>query len=86
MAEWLEAGASRVLPIPLGSVKLFIELPVDCESDPRLMRAEKWLRNQIDIAHRWRPALVVPGGRIRKATSLKASSFQLRVVVSTESW
>ncbi len=57
MAEWLEAAATRVLPIPLGSVKLsldtfsheghFIELPVDCEADPRLMRAEKWLRTHV---------------------------------------
>ena len=57
IAEWLEVIASRILPIPLGSVKLslekfsheghFIELPIDCEADPRMMRAEKWLRKHV---------------------------------------
>jgi hypothetical protein len=56
-AMWLERLASRVMPIPLGSVTLsldkfsheagFIELPIDSESDPHLMRAEKWLRSHV---------------------------------------
>jgi hypothetical protein len=56
LAAWLERLAS-LQPIPLGSVTFsldkfsqegrFIELPVDCEADPRLMRAEKWLRRHM---------------------------------------
>jgi hypothetical protein len=56
-ATWLEQVVSRVIPIPLGPVKLslerfsqeagFIELPVDSETDPHLMRAEKWLRKHV---------------------------------------
>ena len=56
-ATWIERIASRVMPIPLGSVKLsldkfshdegFIELPIDSESDPHLLRAEKWLRKHV---------------------------------------
>jgi len=56
-ATWLERIASRVIPIPLGSVKLsldkfsheagFIELPIDSESDTHLQRAEKWLRKHV---------------------------------------
>lgn len=51
--KWL----ARFQPIPVGSVTLsldkftqktgFIELPVDCEADPHLMRAEKWLRRHV---------------------------------------
>ena len=68
-AVWLERFASRVIPIPLGSVKLslekftheagIIELPIDCESDPNLMRAEKWLRKH--VVER------IPGGMTEKS-------------------
>lgn len=66
----VERLASRVMPIPLGSVKLsldtfsheagFIELPIDCESDPHLLRAEKWLRTH--VVER------IPGGMAEKST------------------
>ena len=56
-ATWLERMALRVVPIPLGSIKLSLdkfsheagvmELPIDSESDPHLLRAEKWLRKHI---------------------------------------
>jgi len=56
-ATWLERIAARVIPVPLGSIKFsldrfsreggFIELPVDSESDPHLLRAEKWLRKHV---------------------------------------
>jgi hypothetical protein len=68
-ATWLERIASRVIPIPLGSVKLsldkfsheagFIELPIDSESDPHLLRAEKWLRKH--VVER------IPGGAAKKS-------------------
>jgi hypothetical protein len=68
-ATWLERASARVIPIPLGSVKLsldkfshegpFIELPIDSESDPHLMRAEKWLRKH--VVER------IPGGVSKKA-------------------
>jgi hypothetical protein len=68
VAEWLAHVALRVLPLPLGSVKLsidkfshegqFIELPIDSEADRRLMRAEKWLRTHVIER--------IPGGASKK--------------------
>jgi hypothetical protein len=75
MAGWLEHVASRVFPIPLGSVKLsldkfshegqFIELPIDSEADRRLMRAEKWLRTHIVDR--------IPGGQSKKPAASESS-------------
>jgi hypothetical protein len=57
LARWLRAFAIRCLPVSLRSVRfpltLFhdigvdIELDVDSETDPRLLRLEKWLRRTI---------------------------------------
>jgi hypothetical protein len=70
-ATWLERAAARVIPIPLGSVKLsldkfsheagVIELPIDSESDPHLLRAEKWLRKHV--------VELIPGGASGKSKS-----------------
>lgn len=56
-AAWVERVASRVSPVRLDSVRLpfkdirftglDIEMPVDAETDDRLLRAEKWLRGHL---------------------------------------
>ena len=70
-ATWLERIAARVIPVPLGSIKLpldkfshegkFIKLPIDSESDPHLLRAEKWLRKHVIER--------IPGGVTEKSKS-----------------
>lgn len=65
VARWL---AAHLLAMPLGSAKLpldeftheahFVELPIDGEADPRVMRTEKWLRKH--VVER------IPGGKAPK--------------------
>src|SRR5205085_804664 len=57
VGEWLAAVLERISPVSLKSVRLplapfkrkgdRIEMPVDAETDPRLMPGEKWLREHI---------------------------------------
>jgi len=57
LAGWLQRLFARLSPVPLDSVRLpfdhikrigiNIEMPVDSETDDRLMRGEKWLRARL---------------------------------------
>jgi len=63
--RWFRAVASRISPVPIEPVRLpletfkdvgvDIELDVDADSDPKLLRLEKWLKRHVISK--------IPGGR-----------------------